>query len=289
MEEMTANTFAGYRGGAGEPLVLVHGGGGTWRQWRPVMPLLVGHHEVMAVNLTGHWGGPQLPPGIEASIDVLVDGVERDLDAAGWSTAHVAGTSLGSWVALELAKRRRARSCTALAPLGAWPTKGARLLALRYRLLHGGARLMARDPGRWTRRPRLRRALFWHHFARPDRMDPADTAHMIVGMANCTILPRFLEWVSEHGGPEDLDEVRCPVQLVFPERDLVLPRRRYGEPLVTGIPHAEVRDLPGVGHVATWDDPRLAADVILDFTSRHAEDADGPRAASALGASARPS
>jgi pimeloyl-ACP methyl ester carboxylesterase len=286
---MAANTFAGHRGGAGEPIVLIHGGGGTWRQWQPVIPLLVRHHEVMAVNLTGHWGGPPPPlAGVEASIDVFVDGVERDMDAAGWSGAHVAGTSLGSWVALELAKRGRVRTCTALAPLGAWPTEGARLLALGYRLLHRGAQLMARDPGRWTKRPRLRRLLLWHHFAHPDRMDPSYAAHMIVGMANCTILPGFLDWVTEHGGPEDLEEVRCPVQLVFPSKDLVLPRRHYGEPLIAGIPDAEVHDLPGVGHVATWDDPRLVAGVILDFTARHANGPDSRRADSASGAAARP-
>ena len=49
---------------------------------------------------------------------------------------------------------------------------------------------MARDPARWSRRPRAPAAsLTRHHFARPERMDPGDTAHMIVGVANCTVLP----------------------------------------------------------------------------------------------------
>ena len=29
-----------YAGGSGTPLVLLHGVGGTWRVWRPVLPLL---------------------------------------------------------------------------------------------------------------------------------------------------------------------------------------------------------------------------------------------------------
>ncbi len=275
MERTARAISAGYRGGVGEPIVLIHGGGGTWRQWRPVIPLLVPHHEVLALNLVGHWGGPSPPAGSEASVDLLVDGVERDMDAAGWSTAHVAGTSLGSWIALELAKRGRARTCTAIAPPGSWEKGGdrdLRLVAGLYRLFHRAAQLMARDPERWSRRPRLRRLLYWHHFARPDRMDPGDTAHMIVGVANCTILPEFLAWATEHGGPTGLEQIRCPVQLVFPTNDLVLPRRRHGGALVRAMPHARVRDMPGAGHVATWDDPEGVARAILEFTSSHGAD-----------------
>jgi pimeloyl-ACP methyl ester carboxylesterase len=60
------------------------------------------------------------------------------------------------------------------------------------------------------------------------------------------------------------------VLLAFPEKDRILPRRRYGERLVAGIPHAEVVDLPGAGHVAMVDDPELVARTILGFTARHA-------------------
>lgn len=260
-----------YHGGAGEPLVLIHGGGGTWRQWRPVVPLLERHHEVLAVNLVGHWGGAPKPEGAEASIDVLVDGVERDVEAAGWTTAHIAGTSLGAWVALELAKRGRARSCIAMAPAGGWGKNGDRRLKLvagSYSLFHRVTQLMARDPKRWSCRPRLRRMLYWHHFARPERMNPADTAYMITGVANCSILPEFIAWARENDGASGLERIGCPVLLVFPEKDRVLPRHRYGKPLIDAMPFAEVRDLPGAGHVATWDAPELVAKTILAFTAR---------------------
>ena len=253
--------------------MLIHGGGGTWRQWRPVIPLLEPHHEVLAVNLIGHWGGPPHNAGLDASIDVFVDGVEADMDTAGWSSAHVAGTSLGGLVALALAKRGRVRTCTAMATVGGWEKGGdlgLRLVARTYGFFHRVTRLMARDPARWSRRPRLRRLLYWHHFARPERMDPGDTEHMIVGMANCTILPALLDWAREHPWHSEPGEIRCPVQLIFPTEDLVFPRRRYGKRLVEALPDAEVHDLPGAGHVATWDQPELVARAIRGFTSRHA-------------------
>lgn len=268
----------GYRGGAGEPLVLIHGGGGTWQQWRAVIPLIEGHHEVLAPNLVGHYGGAALPDGAEASVDALVDGIERDLDDAGWPTAHVAGTSLGGLVALVLAKRGRARTCTAIAPLSTWrrgANRGLDLVARSYGFFHAITKLMARDPARWSGRPRLRRILYWHHFAHAERMEPAYAAHMIAGMANATILPAFIDWAREHDGPDDLEQIRCPVQLLFPAKDLVFPPRIYRKRWARALPSAEVHSLPGVGHVAMSDDPQLVARAIVDFTSGHPEEDGG--------------
>jgi pimeloyl-ACP methyl ester carboxylesterase len=113
---MGANTFDRvHRGGAGEPLVLIHGFTGTRRLWDPMLEQLERSHDVLAVNLAGHVGGPELND-IPVSVDALVDAVERDLDEAGFDTAHLVGNSLGGWIALELAARGRARSVVALSP-----------------------------------------------------------------------------------------------------------------------------------------------------------------------------
>src|SRR3954468_23329488 len=261
-----------YRGGSGEPLVLIHGGGGTPRLWRTTIPLLEPHHDVFAVTLDGHFGGRPVPPGTEASIETLARGVERDMDAAGFQTAHVAGGSLGAWVGLELARRGRARTVVGIAPGGGWEKGSAEWpqLVRVYRFLVHGSRLFARWPRLWASRPRLRRLAAWYHFAHPERMDAADFAYMVAGAAGMDSLEQGIAWGNEYGGARRLDEIDCPVLLAFPEKDLILPRRRYGEPLVRGLPHAEVVDLPGWGHAAMVDDPALVARTILGFTARHA-------------------
>src|SRR5947199_9105508 len=159
------------RGGSGEPLVVLHGGGATWRLWKPAIEFLEPHFEVVAPTLPGHWAGPELPPGPLRSPQVLVDVLERTIDDAGISTAHVAGGSLGGWLALELARRGRALSVVAIAPAGGHRLGGVahRLLVLEYLSMQRLAPLLTRRPERWTRSATMRKLLFWHHFGRPER------------------------------------------------------------------------------------------------------------------------
>jgi hypothetical protein len=49
-------------------------------------------HDVLAVTLAGHAGGPSLPADGNLD-DALVDALERALDTAGFDIAHVAGNS----------------------------------------------------------------------------------------------------------------------------------------------------------------------------------------------------
>src|SRR6201997_633900 len=84
-----------YAGGSGTPLVLLHGGGGTWRVGRPVLPLLERWHAVFAPTLPGHCGAERLAAGVAPSIQALADGVVEQLDRAGIDRAHIAGNSLG--------------------------------------------------------------------------------------------------------------------------------------------------------------------------------------------------
>jgi len=59
-----------------------------------VRPALERHHDVLAVTLAGHAGGPPIEGEI---IDaVLADAVERTMDEAGFEIGHVVGNPLGA-------------------------------------------------------------------------------------------------------------------------------------------------------------------------------------------------
>src|SRR4051812_463840 len=107
-----------HRGGSGEPLVLIHGIGHTWRGWKPMLPLLERRFDVLAVDMPGFGHSDPLPPGVDSTPEALADAVEDEMGRAGFDRAHIAGNSLGGWVGLELARRGRAETVTAISPAG---------------------------------------------------------------------------------------------------------------------------------------------------------------------------
>lgn len=259
------NPAASYRGGAGPPLVLLHGAAATWRAWRPVLAGLEAHHEVFAPTLAGHCGGPPLECPPEQVVVRIVDDAERALDEAGIDTAHLVGNSLGGWVALELARRGRARSVVALSPAGAWevPRDLNRLLRL-FRL---GARI-----GTWRTIQRLAaigwvRRLVLRTVCERGHLIPAPAAaDMFDDMAGCSVLPALLRGAPQAGPIAPFVDVRCPVRIAWAERDRTIPFERYGRPMLAAVPQAELIVMPGVGHVPMYDDPALVVATILDVT-----------------------
>ena len=115
---MIAPFTPSHRGGSGPPLLCLHGFTDTWRSWELVLPALERDHDVLALTLPGHAGGPLIEGEIHD--DLIADAVERAMDAAGLGTAHIVGNSLGGYLALQLAARGRAESVVALAPAGGW-------------------------------------------------------------------------------------------------------------------------------------------------------------------------
>ncbi len=250
--------------------MVLHGGCATWRLWEPTLPLLERRFDVLAPTLPGHWGGPAVRRDAAIDVRAFADSIEQQMDAAGWSTAHVAGGSLGGWLALELARRGRARSVTAIAPACGWPPGGVfvRLLSSGYRLMMLLAPVIAGRAELWVARPRLRRILTWHHFHKPVPAHLA--AHLIRAMAGAdpATTKAFLAATRDYDAASELHGISCPVLIAYPEHDFVLPRRLCSRGLAEALPDADMVVLPGVGHGAMVDDPQLVANLVADFATR---------------------
>jgi pimeloyl-ACP methyl ester carboxylesterase len=254
-----------HRGGAGPPLVLLHGFLDTWRAWELVLPALERHHDVLALTLAGHAGGPRIEG--EIGRDVLVDVVERAMDEAGFELAHVAGNSLGGYVALQLAARGRARTVVALAPAGGWADEAYNdVLGFQAELLetaaaaapHAEAILASRDGRR--RATELLTVEFEHI--------PAELlAHNLRGIAACGAGPALIEHALRAGFALDAERITCPVRIVWGTEDRLLPwpsaAVRYRR---DWLPHADWVELDGVGHAPQLDVPLETAELILGFT-----------------------
>lgn len=268
---VTATAYDQHRGGAGTPLVLLHGLTGTWRAWRPVLPALEAEHEVLAPTLPGHHRGPPFTHGDPVTLARLADGTERILDAAGIDAAHLVGNSLGGWVAIELGRRGRARSITALSPAGGWTD--ARDVRRVVRLLSSGQRTLAHAErlGFYSlvRRPRFRRLAFRTVMEHGERVPPADAIEMMRDAVGCDVFAAFLAWVRDAEPlAAAVSEQSYPIRVAWAEHDRTIPFQRYGRPLLEAMAGAEHITLPHVGHMPMYDDPALVARTILEITRR---------------------
>lgn len=258
-----------HRGGTGEPLVLLHGLTGSWRVWRPLLPLLEEHHDVFAPTLPGHAGGARLPDGFQMSMTAFVDLVEAQLDEAGIDTAHIAGNSLGGWTALELGRRGRARSVVALSPAGAWASPRDRDRVVRMFAVADA--VMSRSGHRLLplmRRPRFRRMALRSVAERGDRLSAAEATELLQDTLDCAVVKDFLAWVRTEASYLAAEGPAAhPITIAWSASDRTIPFERYGRPMLAAVPGARQLTLPGVGHVPMLDDPQLVARTILATTT----------------------
>jgi len=100
--------------GAGDPLVLLHGGTGSWRHWVRNVEALARDRRVLAPDLPG-LGESALPPPVREPGEIaaiVVDGLNRIL--GGGARFDICGFSFGALVSGHVAARegRRLRSVT---------------------------------------------------------------------------------------------------------------------------------------------------------------------------------
>ncbi|WP_433576362.1 alpha/beta fold hydrolase [Nocardia brasiliensis] len=253
------------------PLVLLHGATMSAQVWEEVIPLVAPHHEVFAPTALGHRGGPPVRRH-PATVADLVDGAERMLDEFGLDRPHLAGNSLGGWMAIELARRGRAASVCALSPAGFWVTgthaqsagvTKLRRLAALTRLTHPVQPFAFQVP--------LVRRLGMRDVAcHADRLSPSAAMRTARDLLGCTVTDDLLP-AGEEIAP--LDPLPCPVTLAWSSRDAILLPEVNGKIARERLPQAEFELLPDVGHVPMFDDPALVARTILATTRTHAPDA----------------
>jgi pimeloyl-ACP methyl ester carboxylesterase len=270
---MAENSPSLYRAGQGEPVVLLHGFTGHWRHWTPVLGELSERCEVIAPALSGHHGGPAYETG--AKLDRIADAgdsLEQHLDSLGVGTAHLVGNSMGGALAIELAKRGRARSVVALSPGGGWepdgpePERIARFFARQMRMIRASRRQIPRVMSR----PRARRLSLRDIMRHGERVSAADATALSLDPLSCTVVDDVLASLRARTAHlEHLDQVAAPTLLAWAQFDRILPVGTCSTRLVHEIPEAEFRMLPGVGHVPMWDAPALVTATISEWVESH--------------------
>jgi pimeloyl-ACP methyl ester carboxylesterase len=235
--------------GSGPPLVLVGGKTsnieGAW--WRYI-PVLAKRVRVIALDNRG--AGASDKPDAPYSTPLMAEDALTVLHAAGETSAHWFGLSMGGMILQQLALHHpdavRSLILTATHCGGEHPFEGGAGNApaiqgplRRFTNLYD-ARFIADHPG-WVEEDA-------RHFGKMP-------LHAIV---------RQDQAVKQHNVCGRLHEIRRPVLIIHGKTDRMVPVAR-GEELQRGIPHARLQILEGAGHQVHSEQFAAVLSLVLDF------------------------
>lgn len=247
------------------PLLLLHGVTMSSAAWDEVVPMLSDRFDLIVPTAAGHRGGPKLQGSV--TIRTLTDITEELLDQRGLQSVHVAGNSMGGWMAIELARRGRARSVCAFSPAGFWtvgesdknaPAGKLRSLQKLSRATHFVAPVALRLPA-------IRRLAMRDIAQHADRMSARQAVESMRDLVECAAADDLLS-TTEQVAP--LEARTCPITIAWSAADHIFPPTVYAATARQRMPHAHFVVLQGVGHVPMIDDPGLCARIIVDAVER---------------------
>jgi pimeloyl-ACP methyl ester carboxylesterase len=250
-----------HREGEGPPLVLLHGVGHHWQAWQPVIERLTGEFDVIACDTPGFGRSAALPASVEPTIAAYVDAFEWFFAELGLQRPHVAGSSMGGAIALELARDRSISSASAFSPAGFWTRAERRYCQLSLAAIQRTPLALRPAIAAIARTPRGRVALFSQLYGYPARV-PAREA--VASLRDAWAAPAFAATLDafrhyRFSAPEQLRNT--PVTIAWGRRDVLLPYRLQAPRARAMLPWATHVTL-GAGHLPYHDDPGAVAQVI---------------------------
>ena len=239
------------RGGAGEPLLFLHGADGL-TEWPAILDRLAERYDVLAPDLPGFGLSP-----ISANIDDMSDvaylylDLMENLDLRG---VRIIGHSLGGWAALEMA----VRSCERIRSLALIASAGIHVKG------HAKADIYMIDPDQQAKlayadeklgQEAAERALAskYQEQAILNRIASAR-----FGWNPRLYNPRLERW---------LHRVRVPTLIIWGEEDRIIPPI-FGDALARMIPGARLEKISNCGHYPHVEKIETVANRLHDLLAR---------------------
>lgn len=253
--------------GEGEPLVLMHGGAGSWEHWVLSVDALAASFRVLALDLPGY-GDSDRPEWDIATEDYLeeVAGAVREI-CAGAPAVHFAGFSFGGLVAAAtaVALGPRAASLSMTGGAGYGPPTG-RTFTLESR------RKLAQRLGRGPTEQELR-DMHAGNLAKLMIRDRAKIDDWAIDMQLRNVErtrfdSRRLSWSGDT--PAMIARLDCPVAVIYGEHDAaaVPPIEERFAMCRAARPDVETHVIPDCGHWAMYERPEALNPLLLDFHRR---------------------
>ncbi|MDQ3321122.1 MAG: alpha/beta fold hydrolase [Acidobacteriota bacterium] len=257
------------RRGAGKPLLLIHGIGGSWRSWQTILDSLALERDVIAVDLPGHGDTPPLPS--ETTIASLSDAVTGFLDENNLTGVDVVGSSMGARLVLELARRGSVvGGVVSLDPGGFW--QGWQIPFFYHSINLSIKLVRALQPvmPELTSNVVSRSILFAQFSARPWRIAPQVALDEMRSFAESPVFDELLYNLAygeeQKGAPRG--SIRHPLIIGWGRRDRVcMPSQ--SKLALEKFPDAQLYRFDRCGHFPQWDAPAETVRLILDGTAQN--------------------
>jgi pimeloyl-ACP methyl ester carboxylesterase len=234
--------------GAGEPLILLHGGLGSTGMFADLLPALAAHRRVIAADLQGHGRTADIDRPLR--IDTMADDVAGLMQHLGIKQADVMGYSMGGAVAIRTAIQHPEMVKKLIVVSAACKRDGWYPEVLAAMSQMGPA---AAEP--------LKQSPIYQLYART-APKPGDWPVLLGKMGD--LLRQDYDWSKEVAG------IRSPTLLVFGDADAVRTAhaveffellgggKKEGGWDGSGMSTARLAILPGVTHYNSFSSPALA-------------------------------
>lgn len=258
-------------GGAGAPLVFLHGVLGDWRTWAPQWPAFVPHFR--CISYSRRYSVPNRNRQASAHHSALDEADDLEALLAHWRAAPavMVGASYGAYTALALAARRpeQVRALVLVEP----PVMGLAEGSAEGRSIRSDFDRRIRLPARQAFEAGDDARAVWlltEGILGGTELGQQSNAAMERRLENAESLRRVT--LSSNEFPAlDMDrlaQLDAPVLLLSGERtppihDVVF------RALTQALPRAESRKVPGAGHGVARDQPEVFNALALEFLARH--------------------
>jgi pimeloyl-ACP methyl ester carboxylesterase len=254
--------------GRGEPVLLIMGLGSNAYGWYRTIPWLAERYQVIAFDNRGT-GRSEVPEGAYSIAQMAAD-TAAVLDASGHVTAHVVGASLGGMIAqrFALAYPERLRSLVLICTTPGGPNAVQPSGAVTAALVQGGE-----DPSTVYRR----NAWFLYgedtRARHPERIDEDIEYRSKIPTQPAGYFGQ-IQAAMGHNAWDELPSIAVPTLVVHGEADLLVPTPN-GVHLAERIPGADLKLIPGAGHMLQSDAVGSVRSAVLEFLA-HVRDGAPP-------------
>jgi len=241
--------------GEGEPVVMIHGLGGTTNTWTPLLPAFARHRRVR-FDLPGSGRSSRVEGPL--SIELFVKAVAKAMAAAKVEKAHVVGHSMGTIVAAHFAAAEPAavKSLALFGPLLAPPDQARANIRGRAQTVRAEGMQQVADAlvqaSTSSETKQKRHAAV--AFVRESLMgqDPDGYARSCEALADMQAA--------------DVAKIACPTLLVTGDEDVVSPPQSV-RAMAQKIPGSRVEVLRGCGHWTPVEKPEECIELLKRFYS----------------------